>query len=83
MTFKNRKYFNLITIQSVDDAITSVNKFSNVGITYFWHSPSASRVVSQQCFCMVNNGIYKPDSALRAIACDELLYLSQIFTSFP
>jgi len=46
MPFKNSKYFNSIVIQSVDNAISSVNKLSNIRITYFWHSPSAFRIVS-------------------------------------
>jgi len=83
MTFKNGKYLNSITIQSVDNAITPENKLSYVRITYFRHSPSASRIFRQYRFSVVNNGIYKPDSALRTIACNELLYISQIFTSFP
>ena len=82
MPFKNGKYLNSITIQSVDNAISSVNKFSNIRITYFWHSPSASRIVSQNCFSMVNKGINKPDSALQTVTCNELLYINQIFTSF-
>ena len=82
MPFKNGKYFNSITIQSVDNAISSVNKLSNVWITYFWHSPSASWIVGQNCFSMVNKGINKPDSTLQAITCNELLYIKQIFASF-
>lgn len=73
MPFKNGKYVDSITIQSVNNAISSVNKLSYVRITYFWHSPPASRIVSQNCFSVVNNGIYKPGSALRTIACNELL----------
>ena len=83
MPFKNGKYFDSITIQSVDNAISSVNKLSNVRITYFRHNPSASRIVSQNCFSMVNQGINKPDSALQTVTCNELLYINQIFASFP
>ena len=82
MPFKNSKYFNSVSIQSVDNAISSVNKLSNVRITYFWHSPSASRIVSQNCLSMINQGIYKPDSALYAVTCNEFLNLNQIFTGF-
>lgn len=82
MPFKNGKYFNSITIQPVDNAISSVNKLSNVWITYFWNSPSTSRIVSQNRFSMVNKGINKPDSTFRAITCNELLYINQIITSF-
>ncbi len=73
MPFKNSKYFNAITIQSVDNAISSVNKLSDVRITYFWHSPSASRIVSQNIFSVVNKGINKPGSAFQAITSYELL----------
>jgi len=31
---------------------------------------------------MINQGIYKPDSALQAVACNEFLNLNKIFTSF-
>jgi len=82
MPFKNSKYFKSIAIQSVDNAISSVNKLSNIRITYFRHSPSASRIVSQNCLCMINQGIYKPDSSLQAVTCNELLNPNKIFTSF-
>jgi len=73
MSFKNGKYVDTITIQSVDNAVSPVNKFSNIWITYFWHSPSASRIVSQNRFDVVNKGINKPDSALRTITRNEIL----------
>ncbi len=82
MPFKNGKYVDLITIQSVDNAISSINKLSNISITYFWHCPSTSRIVSQNCFNVVNKGINKPDCALQAITCNEILYIKQIFASF-
>ncbi len=82
MPFKNGKYVDSITIQSVDNAISSVNKLSNIRITYFWYSPSVSRIVSQNYFNVVNKGINKPDSALQAITCNEILYIKQIFASF-
>ena len=82
MSFKNSKYFNSITIQSVDNAISAVNKLSDVRITYFWHSPSASRIVRQNIFSVVNKGINKPDSAFQVITSYEILNLSQIFTGF-
>jgi len=80
--FKNGKYVDSITIQSVDNAISSVNKLSNIRVTYFWHSPSASRIVSQNCFSLVNQGINKPNSALYTVTCNKLLYINQIFSSF-
>jgi len=83
MPFKNGKYFDSITIQSVDKAISPVNKFPNIRIAYFWHSPSASRIISQNCFNVVNKGINKPDSALQTIACNEILNIKKIFASFP
>jgi len=82
MPFKNSKYLNSITIQSVDNAISSVNKLPNIRITYFWHSPSASRIFSQNCFSMVNQAINEPNSALFTVTSDKLLYFNQIFTSF-
>ena len=82
MPFKNGKYVDSITIQSVDNAISSVNKLSNIRITYFWHSPSASRIISQNCFNVVNKGINKPDSALYTVTSNKLLYINQIFSSF-
>ena len=82
MSFKNGKNFQNIPLQTVNNAISWVNKFSHVGIAYFRHNPSASRVVSQNGLCMINQGINKPDSALQAVPCNELLYLNQIFTSF-
>jgi len=82
MSFKNRKYVDSITIQSVDDAISPVNKFSNIRITYFWYSPSASRIVSQNCFNVVDKGINKPDRALQTITCNEIFYIKQVFASF-
>jgi len=82
MPLKNGKYFDSITIQSIDDAISSVNKLSNIWVTYFRYSPSASRIVSQNCFNVVNKGINKPDRALQTITCDEILYIKQIFASF-
>ena len=83
MPFKNGKYVDSITIQSVDNAISPVNKLSNIRTTYFRHAPSASRIVSQICFSLVNKGINKPDSALHTVTCNELLYIDQIFDSFP
>ncbi len=83
MPFKNGKYVDSITIQSVDNAISSVNKLSNIRITYFRHSPYASRIVSQNCFSLVNQGINKPNSALYTVTCNKLLYINQIFSSFP
>lgn len=82
MPFKNSKYFYTITIQSVDNAISSVNKLSKVRITYFRHSPSASRIAGQYCFSMVNKGINKTASALHTVTCNEFLYINQIFASF-
>lgn len=82
MPFKNGKYFDSTAIQAVDNAISSVNKLPNIRITYFRHSPTASRIVSQNCLCMINQGIYKPDSALYAVTCNEFLNLNQIFTGF-
>ncbi len=82
MSFKNRKYFDSINIQSVDNAISSVNKLSNIRTSYFWHSPSASWIISQNCFNVINKCINKPDSALQAITCNEILCVKQIFASF-
>ena len=82
MPFKNGKDFNSITIQPVDNAISSVNKFSNVRNTYFRHSPPASRIASQNCFSMVNKGINKPSSTLQTVTCNELFYIDHIFASF-
>ncbi|OGR05941.1 MAG: hypothetical protein A2511_05370 [Deltaproteobacteria bacterium RIFOXYD12_FULL_50_9] len=82
MPLKNGKYFNLIAIQSIDNTISSVNKLSNVRITYFWNSSSTSRIVGQNCFSMVNKGINKPDRTIHAITCNELLYINQIIASF-
>lgn len=83
MPFKNGKYFDTILVQSVDNAISSANKLSKVCIAYFRHSPSASRIVSQNCFSMVNKGINKPYCAFSTITRNELLYFNQIFASFP
>ena len=83
MPFKNGKYLNSIAIQSVDDAISSVNKLANVRMTYFRHSPATSRIISQNCFSMVNQGIDKLECPLQAVTGNELLYLNQIFSSFP
>ena len=83
MPFKNGKYFRSIPLQAVHNAVSSENKLSHVGIAYFWYNPSASWVVSQNCLCMINQGINKPNSTLPAIPCNELLYLNQIFTGFP
>ena len=82
MPLKNGKYFNAIAIHSVDNAIALVNKFSNVRITYFWNSSATSRIVSQNRFSMVNEGINKPNSALCTVTCNELLYIKQIIASF-
>ncbi|MBP1727984.1 MAG: hypothetical protein H6Q56_357 [Deltaproteobacteria bacterium] len=54
MPFKNGKYFNSITIQTVDNAISSVNELSNVRIAYFWYCPPASPVIRQNSLCMIN-----------------------------
>lgn len=83
MPFKNGKYFNPITIQSVDNAISSVNELSNVRIACFRYCPPASRVIRQNSLCMINQGIDKPDSTLHTVTCNELLYINQIFASFP
>src|ERR1039457_3065031 len=83
MPFKNGKYFRNIHLQTIYNAVSSVDKLSHVGIACFRHNPSASQVVSQHRLCMINQGINKPDSAFQAVPCNELLYLNQIFTSFP
>lgn len=83
MPFKNGKYFNSITIQSVDNAISSVNELSNVRNAYFWYCPPASRVIRQKSLCMINDGIDKPGSALHTVTCNELRYIDRIFASFP
>jgi len=54
MPFKNGKYFNSITIQTVDNAISSVNELSNVRIAYFWYCPLAFPVIRQNSLCMIN-----------------------------
>jgi len=82
MPFKNGKYVDTITIQSVVNAISSINKLSNIRITYFRHRPSASRIISQNCFNVVNKGINKPDGALQTVTCNELLNIKKIFASF-
>jgi len=76
MSFKNGKYFNLIIIKSVDYAISTVNKLSDVRIAYFWHCPSTSRIIRQNCFSMVNESINKPNSALQTVTRNELLYIN-------
>lgn len=83
MTFKNGKHFKMLTMQPVDNAIAPVDKLPYVEIAYFRHRSSAVRIVGQQCFSVVNDGIHKPDSALRTITCNEFLYGRQIFTSLP
>ena len=82
MPFKDGKYIDSIAIQSVDNAISSVNKLSNIRITYFRYSPTASRIAGQNCFSMVNKGINKSDSTLQAVTCNKFLYINQIFSSF-
>ena len=54
MSFKNGKYFNAITIQSVYNSVSLVNQLSNIRIAYFWHTPSAFRVVSQNSLSIIN-----------------------------
>src|ERR1035438_2286178 len=83
MTYKQGKYIEDISLQAVDYAVSTVNKLSHLGIACFRHNPSTARVVSQNRFCMINQGINKPDSPLSAVPSNELLYLNQIFTSFP
>ena len=82
MSFKNGKYFYNISPESVDNAISPVNEFANVRMTYFRHSPAASRIFRQNCFSMVNKGIHKPDRALQTVTGNERLDFSQIFASF-
>ena len=67
MSFKNGKYFQNIPLQAVNNAVTTVNKLSNVGIACFRYDPSASGVVSQNCFGMSNQGVNKPDSTLHTV----------------
>jgi hypothetical protein len=83
MPFKNGKYLKNISIQAVYNAVSPVNKLPHVGIADFRHNPSTSRVVSQDCLCMINQGINKSDGALQAVPSNELLDLNQIFSSFP
>jgi len=82
MPFKDGKYFQNIPLESVHNAVSPVNQLSYVGIADFRHYPSASRVICQYSLSIVNQGINKPNSALQAVTCNEILDLSQIFTGF-